>query len=340
MCILRATVWLIILTWLVGCSRQEAEQFPVLSGPYLGQKQPGDMPELFAPGIVATGMYTRDIAMTPDGEEIYYCVSIGGFTYATILYTRLINGHWSKPEVVPHMENPNEMNFEPCISHDGKNFYFLSNRPDPANGDTTGGDQDIWVMDRIGESWGKPYNLGPPVNSQDSEFFPSLTREGTLYFTRSEKGGRESYIYRALQKDGVFREPEKLGPQVNSGRSHFNAFVAPDESYIIVPVLGREDSYGSTDYYISFRNEDDTWIGPFNLGDKINTSSGGEHSAYVSPDGKYLFFMSRRASIIYDRMTYQRLKEAYNTPQNGNSDIYWISTAFIADLKASALRKD
>jgi hypothetical protein len=335
----RAAMYLIIISWLVTCSRLETEQFPKLNGPYLGQKPPGDTPELFAPGIVSTGMYTRDIAMTPDGKEIYFCVSIGG-AYMTILYSRLENDQWSQPEVVPHMEDPEYMNFEPCISPDGRKFYFLSNRPDPVHGDTTGEDEDIWIMDRVGESWGEPYNPGPPVNTEDSEFFPSVTRGGTLYFTRSKKGGRVSYIYKARQKDGTFMEPEKLGPEVNSAASQFNAFIATDESYIIIPVVGREDSYGSTDYYISFRNEDDTWRGPYNLGNKINTSSGVEYSAYISPDAQYLFFMSKRINRTFDRMTYARLKEVYLMPQNGNSDIYWISTTFINEIKASSLREE
>jgi hypothetical protein len=329
-----------LLLCLIGCETLKTEKFPVLTGSYLGQKAPGETPELFAPGIVSTGMYTRDITMTPDGEEIYFCVSIGGMSYMTILYSRLQDGQWSEPEVVPHMENPEYMNFEPHVSPDGNKFYFLSNRPDKARGDTTHGDEDIWIMDRIGEGWGEPYNPGPPVNTENSEFYPSVTRDGTLYFTRSEKGARVSYIYRARQKDGIFMEPEKLGPQVNSGRSHFNAFVSPDESYIIVPVVGREDSYGSTDYYISFRNEDDIWAGPYNMGDKINTAGGAEYSAYVSPDGKYFFFMSKRVEKKDNRMTYKRLKEVYNSPQNGNSDIFWISAAFIDSIKASALNKE
>jgi hypothetical protein len=38
--------------------------FPKLTGPYLGQKPPGMKPEIFAPGIVSTGMYERDMAVT------------------------------------------------------------------------------------------------------------------------------------------------------------------------------------------------------------------------------------------------------------------------------------
>ena len=54
------------------------EAFPELRGPYLGQEPPGLEPEIFAPGIVSTGLATRDIAITPDGGELYFSVTLGG----------------------------------------------------------------------------------------------------------------------------------------------------------------------------------------------------------------------------------------------------------------------
>jgi hypothetical protein len=192
--------------------------------------------------------------------------------------------------------------------------------------------QDIWVMDRTEAGWGEPYNLGPPVNSDDEEYFPSVTRDGTIYFTRTPAGTRESYIYRARFVDGLFVEPERLGPEINSTASQFNAFVAPDESYLIVCVFGRQDSKGGTDYYIVFRDEHDRWSQPINMGDEINTSRNGEFSPYVSPDGEYFFFMSTRPKpreAIPDSLTYDFLQEVHAGP-------YWVSAAFIEDLRRAA----
>ena len=72
----------------------ETNQFPDLSGPFLGQSLPDSVPELFAPGVVSTGMFTRDMAISPDGKEIYFCVAIGNYTYSTILYSREVDGWW------------------------------------------------------------------------------------------------------------------------------------------------------------------------------------------------------------------------------------------------------
>jgi hypothetical protein len=323
---------LIFTAWSALCAGPQ--DIPVLKGPYLGQKPPGLEPELFAPGIVNTGMYTRDVAMTPDGKEIYFCVSVGG-NWNTILMVREVNGRWMEPQVAPHMEDPNVLNFEPCISPDGKKFYFLSTRPDTSKNEKEG-DQDIWAMDRQADGWGEPYNLGSPVDTDLAEYFPSVTRDGTLYFTRAEKDGRTNFIYRARWKDGRFLEPEKLPPQVNCGTSQFNAFIAPDESYIIVPVFGRKDGLGGTDYYVVFRNPDDTWSEPVNMGNKINTPGGAEFSPYVSPNGKYFFFMSSRFLSREKwpaKLSYADLRNAFLGMPNGSSAIYWVDARVIQSLR-------
>ena len=341
-----SAVWLAVGAAVLNCQpRAQPEQgadFPILAGPYLGQMAPGAEAELFAPGIVSTGMYTRDVAMTPDGREIYFGVSVAGLS--VIVQTKLADGRWTRPEVAPFSNNPDYMNLEPHISPDGRKFYFLSTRPrdgGPMPAEDVGRwvNQDIWVMDRTADGWGEPYNLGPPVNSDDEEYFPSVTRDGTIYFTRTPAGTRESYIYRARAVDGGFAQAERLGPKVNSTTSQFNAFIAPDESYLIVCVLGREDSKGGTDYYIVFRDDQDRWSRPINMGDEINTPRNGEYSPYVSRDGRYFFFMSTRPrprSAIPERLTYDFLEDVYRAPQNGNPDIYWIDAAFIEQLRESA----
>ena len=74
---------LFVLIASAGCAPpagpESAAGFPLLTGEYLGQKPPGATAELFAPGIVGTGMYTRDVAITPDGTEIYYGLMLGRF---------------------------------------------------------------------------------------------------------------------------------------------------------------------------------------------------------------------------------------------------------------------
>jgi hypothetical protein len=229
------------------------------------------------------------------------------------------------------------MDIEPSISPDGQRFFFLSTRPQPGQEEKPGWVyQDIWAMDREGDGWGEPCNLGQPVNSDAPEYFPSVTADGTLYFTR-EGADRVSATYRSRLVDGVYAEPEKLGPEVNCGRNRFNVFVAPDESYAIVPAMGREDSLGGVDYYVVFRSDDDVWSEPVNLGEAVNQPEGREWSASLSPDGKYLFFMSSRttteAGLPLTGSTINELLGISTQPGQGSSDIWWVSAEVIEKLR-------
>ncbi len=314
---------------------QAETAFPVLSGPFLGQSLPDTVPELFAPGIVSTGMFTRDVAISPDGKEIYFCVAIGNYTYSTILCTREENGRWLPPEIVPFSGGPGVTDFEPALSPDGSRLYFLSNRPD---GNEPPGDQDIWMVEREGSGpWGIPRNLGEPVNTDGGEFFPSLTRDGTLYFTRNEKGSGLNRIFRSRWVDGSFQEPELLPSQVNCGTNRYNAFVAPDESYLIVPAAGMPDAYDGVDYYLVFRDEHDRWSQPVNMGPLVNLDNARGWSPYVSPGGEVLFFMATRPREVNEAdWNYRTLKALHNSPENGNADIYWMDAGFFRILKENA----
>jgi len=314
----------------------EEAVFPELRGPYLGQTPPGNEPELFAPEIVSTGLNTRDIAITPDGSELYFSVTVGARTM--IMVSRQTGGVWTEPAVAPFSGHYSDI--EPAISPDGSRLFFLSSRPPEGKPELPGwGHQDIWVMDREGEGWGEPYNLGPPINSDAPEYFPSVTRDGTLYFTR-EEDPRQSAIFRSRLADGVYTEPERLPPEVNCGQSQFNAHIAADESYIIVPVLGRDDSLGGVDYYVVFRSDDDSWSQPVNMGEKINRPEGREWSDSPSPDGRYLFFMSSRTAPGADQpLTGKTLADLLLNaarPQHGSSDIYWVDTGVIEALRPVA----
>ena len=192
-------------------------------------------------------------------------------------------------------------------------------------------------MEREGSGWGEPKKFGDTINTAVSETFPSITNDGTLYFSRTSEDPRVEHIYRSRLVDGQYSKAEKLPDNVNSGKTQFNPFIAPDESYLIVSVWGREDSVGSIDYYIVYRNDNDEWSAPVNMGSKINTAGAQEYSSFVSRDGKYLFFMSTRAPVDEnpESSTYSHkdLTRIHSSPENGNSDIYWMDARIIEELR-------
>ncbi|MDH3626258.1 MAG: hypothetical protein OEV00_11185 [Acidobacteriota bacterium] len=327
---------LLVLMTLVGC-QQTSELQPSLLGPYLGQQPPGRTPAVFAPGFVSTGMGERDAAMTPDGTEFYFSRVLGGaFTFSAILVTRQVEGEWMTPEVASF--SGQYMDLEPTIAPDGKTFYFMSRRPLPGSSEPMS-DENIWMMDRVDDGWGEPYPIGPPINSDRAEFFASVTTDGTIYFTR-RGDDRTEKIFRSRLVDGEYQAAEELPAAVNAARTQFNAFIAPDESYLIVCNFGHSDSLGGVDYFVVFRDKQDRWSQAIALEQGINHASGQEWSPYVSPDGRYFFFMSSRASITDryspERVTSDDLGRMHNEAMNGNPDIWWVDASVVHDLRSGA----
>ena len=331
----RSTLLAGVLLLLGGCAGDGTDQadFPRLTGDYLGQPLPGDHAEVFAPGIVDNGVPTRDIAFTPDGDEIYFCQEVGQYSWTAILVSRRTDGVWSAPEVAPFSGNPAWTDLEPAIAPDGQRFYFLSTRPVEPDGQP--GQQDIWAMDRTDDGWSEPYNLGPPVNSPVAEFFPSPTRDGSLYFTRRPLGTPVHQIWRARPQGDGFAEPEMLPDEVNGGGNRFNALVAPDESWIIVPTFGMDDCLGGVDYYIGFHRSDDSWTGLVNMGPEVNDAAMQEWSPALSYDGRFLFVMSDRRSVEPSGpLTLAELMRAHREPGQGGVCLWWLSARVIDRLRA------
>ncbi len=329
----------LLIGWLPQENKNSKADFPVLKGPYLGQKPPGMTPEIFAPEIISTGLYERDIAITPDGTEFYYGLMFSN--YVTIMESKLENGQWTEPQIASFASDMKYFYFEPCISPDGKKFLFLSTRPDEGQEPKQGWVyQNIWAVDRQEDgSWGEPYGIGSPINTEGGEYFPSVTNDGTLYFTHQPKGERKSYIYRSRLINGKYTESEKLPDVINSEGNLYNAFIAHDESYLIVPIAGHKDALtpGAAEYFIFFRDENDNWSEAINMGEEINVPGTNAISPYVTRDGKYFFFGSHKRKEITDiaksDITLSIIKNYDRMPLNGRSDIYWVDAKIIDQLR-------
>lgn len=330
-------IYLIIILSITSCLPRynTPGNSSVIRGDYFGQTAPGDTAKLFAPNTISSGMNERDFAISPDGNEIFFCREAGNFKYTTIFYTQRIDNIWTTPEVFEYCTNPSYKYIEPHISPDGQKLFFISTMPVDSISD---GNEDIWISTKINGKWEKPKNPGLPLNTKSKEFFPSVTYDGTIYYTHLDTIANEEFIYRSQFVNGTYQQPEKLCSNVNIGRARYNAFVAADESYIIIPAFGMPDSYGGTDYYISFQDRPGTWSQPINMGAEINSTDPKEWSASISADGKYLFFMSARMhKDTLNQLSHQSLQKFHNSPQNGNTDIYWISSSVIDTLRLQAI---
>lgn len=267
-----------------------------LQGPYLGQKVPGLEPEIFAPGIVSIkGGHEFSGTFSPDGKEFYFNRGIK----VRVCYWK--EDGWTAPELAP-FNTPmditsekaglifNSITHEPHITADGKRMFFGSNRqrPDKKENEMSYG---IWVMERQDGKWGEPkfFTEGMSTSSED---------DGTLVI-----GGPG--MFKPL--DGGYGEPQGLLKADGSRLMVNHPCIARDGSYLIYDTNQPGGPGGIGDFYISFRNSDGTWSDGVNMGDKIN-SIGDNIAAFISPDGKYLFFSSKK-------------------------DIYWVSTQIVEQFR-------
>ncbi|UJH67517.1 hypothetical protein [Allomuricauda sp. SCSIO 65647] len=287
--------------------------FPELSGPYLGQKPPGLSAEVFSSEIIST-VEGREMcsAFTENAKEFYFNAIYDG-TFS-IFVTKEIDGKWTKPLPLHFSSAFIDRDF--TISPDGRRIFFGSNRP-RNKGESSLESLDIFFIQRkeSGE-WSNPVNLGPPVNSDFGENYPSVAANGNLYFFSCRQDGWGGCdLYLAPYEHKNYQEPILLNGNINSKMHDWDGYIAPDESYLIFSSKDRSDTLGTQDLYVSFKKEDNSWTKAKNLGIAVN-SAYDEICPSITLDGKYLFFTSRR---------------------RGKEDIYWVSSKVIEELKPSEL---
>ncbi len=274
-----------------------AQSFPRLEGPYLGQKPPGPTPQPFAPGIVTTDGEEGCAGFAREGKVFVFQRFLDGRCHTYI--TRLKDGVWTAPELIPFWETMAE-NGDFVFSSDDKTMLYQV-RTKAATGPIS----HVWRAEVTDTGWGEQAPLPSPVNTQYFESYASDTTDGTLYFFSRRPGGKGQFdLYRSAFESGTYADPVNLGP-LNTEFNEWDPFVAPDESYLIFCSM-KPGGLGRDDLYISFKGTDGRWGPPVNLGEKIN-SPGSENRPCVTRDGKYFFFTSTR---------------------NGSRDVFWVEAGY------------
>jgi len=282
-------------------------------------------PAIFAEGVISTRDYESSITFTPDGKVAYFVKSSPDLSLRVIVMSRFDKGKWTRPEIAPFSGEYSDN--DPCLSPDGTKLYFASRRP--LEGTTQKPDNDIWVVEKTGTGWSEPRHLNAPVNTDSQETSPSVTSDGTLYFSSNRPGGKGAAdIYSSKLVDGNYTAPQNVGEAINTAGPELQVFVTADDNILLFAALGRQDGQGSADLYLS-RRADGAWSRAVNLGNKIN--SRGVDSAPRISSG-YFYWTSTRGYGFEDqqarRLSYKELSNKLQSAGNSLGDIYQI------DLKA------
>lgn len=246
-----------------------------LSGPYLGQEPPGMEPKVFAPGVISVPDFTEwSGAFSPDGSE-YYFYRFSDTVKSRVLYSQVVDGNWTAPEQLAITAGYDA--YEPYVTVDNHWLYFKWNHPIPPGQPNTGVTA-YFGAERTQDGWSKPRYVG------QGRYLTS-SQDGQLYTTdmSSFKMDGKTYLAKVVLVDGLFTNYERLPIQTPRG-DPAHPCIALDESYILFDVGDAEGVY----MHVSFKNADGTWGEPIDLTERGFAPMA--DGAYISPDGKYLFF--------------------------------------------------
>ena len=225
---------------------------------------------------------------------------------------------FGKPTNLGPIVNSLSADYDPCISADGLEFFFITNRPGGVGG------YDLYVASRTNtsEAWMTIENLGSVVNSNDNEGGPSISADGlSLYFVSDRPGGlgnKDLYITTRTSTVDPWGEPENLGSVVNSTAHESVPSISFDglELYFSDHARPpyRADGLGGQDLWMTTRTSvDEQWATPTNLGPEVSTSTW-EGGPSISSDGLVLFFHRWRGIGNDDWDIYMARRETKNDP--------------------------
>lgn len=268
---------------------------------YFGQNPPGMTAEIFAPGVVSvSGRGEYAVSFSPGFDEMYFTGEWeDGVMY--VYFSKLKNKKWTHPEKANFTKGRKKNEFEAFVNPGGDKIYFAAY-------DTIFSDENIWYVNRSGNSWSDAKILDSPIND-DLVFYPNAAANGDLFYTSISK----IKMYYAPNKNGTYPEVHELGIEYG-----VHGFISPSQDFILIDDANN-DKTKNRDIYVCFKKKDETWSKPINLGDAVN-SDFGETCPSLSPDGKYLFF------------------SRYNE-EGGISNIYWVRAEVINKVRPPDLKE-
>jgi len=209
------------------------DEFPVLEDRYFGQKPPGLIPELFAPGLISTEKYRETVVtFLPSMKELSFTRSGGKYKKPTLFVMQYKNNKWSRKSILSADRAKYEERFNPGLSEMKRHERF----------------KDIPIT-------------GFTVSAKGTYYF---------YFIDFERNGSGHMSYSRLI-NGKYENPQKMSEKINTGKYIAHPFIAPDESYLMWDA--EKENENTPDIYISFRQKDGSWGTAINMGDKINTAA-------------------------------------------------------------------
>lgn len=125
-------------------------------------------------------------AISPDGKTIYFVSSRGGGKGTVDIWkSELVNDSWTPAVNLGDSINTEGTEYSPFMHADNRTFYFSS------DGHPSMGGNDLFVVRKKEDgTFGKPVNLGYPINTSGDEYSLIVNGKGDkAYYSSEMKGG-------------------------------------------------------------------------------------------------------------------------------------------------------
>ena len=167
--------------------------------------------------------------LTSDGMRMYFTrcakeVNSG----CDIFMSTKIDGKWGASSMVKMKTDEQELNTmgHPTLTPDNKVMIFSS--------DIIGGQggNDLWysVYNGTSNTWGKPVNMGPSVNTKGDELFPYVRSNGNLYFASNGHlgmGGLDNFVAQKTG-DNEWGNVQNMGNPMNTNSNDYGIIFEGD----------------------------------------------------------------------------------------------------------------
>ncbi len=191
--------------------------------------------------------------ITGNNKELIYTVckmvtSPRQYYNCDLYSSKNIKGYWTDIVPLERVNRPDTWESMPSVTADGRELYFVSNRPGGVGG------YDIYksFKDENGE-WSEPINVGEPINTPGDEKSPFIhTDTRTLYFSSNGHPGMGGYdiYYVKLNDNNEKPEVKNIGYPINTENDEMGFIVSIDGKYGYFSSNNiKNESIGGMDFY-------------------------------------------------------------------------------------------
>ena len=227
--------------------------------------------------------HTDDILFTRRSAEIGH----HGFRNESLLLSTLIDNELQEPRPLTLGWSDEQRTGSASLSQDSALLFFVGF--DWLGGYGRG---DIFVAQRLNNTFCSPFNLGPLINTTAMESQPFISADGNeLFFVRYSNSKQKADIFCSQLIDGQWSKPKPLH-NVNTDANEMSPFLSIDGTTLFF-ASDRDNSMGGYDLFFSRRDRKGEWGTPSNIGFPINTEAN-EICFVVDDDGSRAYLSSDR----------------------------------------------